>query len=344
VTGLVPVLRRVAGELAPHRDALLESWILAVVKDGAASEAEARALCTPMLAGLLDRLAVGEVEALLADDARRAATRAREGASFATAGAAIRLLDRCCLPILAAGAPGPEGVAEALIALAELGARRLERLLQAQEEESARRLVEAQEQAARATEKAREVARVNEALRRSEARSQHRAEQIALLASVAHRIAPVLDPDLLMQVAAETIQVRMNHTYVAVVVLGEDGKLVGRWAGRPGVGRQSRGKAQGPPGGVIGRALRLLAPQVVGDVSRDPDYLADVPGTRSEMVVPLLDGGAAVGAIDFQSERPAAFDLDNVAAGEALGEFLVVALRNARLLEEARRGRPGEKG
>ena len=85
------------------------------------------------------------------------------------------------------------------------------------------------------------------------------------------------------------------------------------------------------------RALRLRAPQVVGDVARDPDYHADVPGTASEMVIPLLDGHAVVGAIDFQSQQPAGFDLDDVAAGEALAEFLVVAMRNARLLQEARR-------
>ena len=48
------------------------------------------------------------------------------------------------------------------------------------------------------------------------------------------------------------------------------------------------------------------------------------------------EGGEVVGAIDFQSERASAFDLDDVAVAETLAEFLVVALRNARLLTEAR--------
>jgi GAF domain-containing protein len=265
---------------------------------------------------------------------------AREGASFNALALAIRAFDRCCLPFLLKTCPDREALAECLLALDELAGRRLAILLQAQEEESARRLLEAQEQAARAADKAREIKGSNEALRRSQAESQHRAEQIALLGSVSHRIAPILEPDRLMQVAAETIQARMNHTYVAVVVLDDEGVLVGRWAGRPGIGRRSGGRAQGPPGGIIGRALRQRAPQVVGDVSRDPDYLADVPGTRSEMVVPLLDGGLVVGAIDFQSERAGAFDLDEVAVGEAMSEFLVVALRNARLFQDARRGPP----
>ncbi len=239
--------------------------------------------------------------------------------------------------MLVSACPDRESLAETLVALDELGDRRLEALLTAQEDESARRLVGAQEQAARAAERARDVQRVNEALRRAEAESRHRAEQIGLLSSVAHRIAPIREPEELMQQAADQIRARMNHTYVAVVVLDDGGGLIGRWAGRPGLGRQSAGRAQGPPGGIIGRALRLRAPQVVGDVTRDADYHADVPGTRSEMVIPLLEGSEALGVLDFQSEQPFAFALDDVAAGETLAEFLVIALRNARLYQDARK-------
>ena len=249
-------------------------------------------------------------------------------------------ISRTAQLIAQARAAGPVLVVDAGSLLYSQAQAPIPALLEAQEEESARRLIDAQEQAARARENSREVALANEALRRSQSRSQRRADQIALLASVAHKIAPVLDPDRLMQVAAATIQAHMSHTYVAVVVLDDEGVLVGRWAGHPGVGRRSGGRAQGPPGGVIGRAIRQRAPQVVGDVSRDPDYHPDVPGTRAEMVVPLLEGGVAVGAIDFQSERAGAFDLDDVAAGEAMGEFLVVALRNARLYQEAREAPP----
>jgi putative methionine-R-sulfoxide reductase with GAF domain len=52
----------------------------------------------------------------------------------------------------------------------------------------------------------------------------------------------------------------------------------------------------------------------VADVSADLDYHADVAGTRSKMVVPLLEGGEVFAALDFQSEEAVAFDLDDVAA------------------------------
>ncbi|HEU0091219.1 MAG TPA: GAF domain-containing protein [Vicinamibacteria bacterium] len=338
MTPLAASLQKAAPRLESQRAAILEAWLRALADTAAPGVGDLRESCERELDFLLARLRVGEAEELLDEEAREGARRARAGSSLQWRAQALSRLDRCCLGALANGGDPADHDREAVLALAELGARRLEALLRASEEENHRRLLETQDQAAQAAEKARELERANEALRKSERQSQHRAEQIALLSSVAHRIASVLDAERLMQEAAEVIQARLNHTYVAVVVLDDEGVLVGRWAGRAGIGRRSAGRAQGPAGGVIGRALRKRAPQVVPDVSQDPDYHPDVPGTHSEMVIPLLDGGEAVGAIDFQTERTGAFDLDAVAVGETLAEFLVVALRNARLFSESRRG------
>jgi GAF domain-containing protein len=337
MTDLADALRKTAGHLAPHREALLDRWARALLAASEAPEAEVLAFCARGLDSLLARLERGEVEELLRDEAEAAAHAARSGASFLPLALAIRTLDRSCLPFLLAACPEREALAEALLALDELGDRRLEVLLREQEQESHRWLIESQEQEAQARERSRELAQANEALRRAEARSRHRAEQIALFANVAHRLAPILEPEPLLQAAADAIRAQMDHNYVAVVVLDDEGVLVGRWAGRSGVGRVSSGRAQGPAQGVIGRALRKRSPQLVADVSSDPDYFADVPGTRSELVVPLLEQGDALGAIDFQSDAPTAFDLDDVATAEAIAQFLIVALRNARLYAEARR-------
>jgi putative methionine-R-sulfoxide reductase with GAF domain len=330
-------LQRAAEWVRPEREAVLADWVRAVADVRGIAEADARAGCAVSLDQLLEKLAAGDVDGLLAAESSRAQHAARRGASLLGEALEIRVLDRCLASVLQRACPDKETLAEALVSLDELGDRRLEMLLAAQEDESARRLVEAQEHGARAAERAREVQRANEALRRAEAESNHRASQIGLVSSVAHRIAAIREPEELMQQAADVIRARMNYGYVAVVVVDHEGVLVGRWAGRPGVGHKSAGRAQGPPGGVIGRALRQRAPQVVGDVAKDADYHPDVEGTRSEMAIPLLEGSEAIGALDFQSEEPFAFALDDVAAGETLAEFLVIALRNARLYQEARR-------
>ena len=338
---LGPVVARAAEWLAPEREAILADWTRSVVEVRGISESEARARCGPALDRLLARMKEGDVEGLLVEDAGRAAHDVQRGHSLVASAHEIRVLDRCLAAVLIRACAERESLADTLVALDELGDQRLEMLLMAQEDESTRRLVEAEEQASRAAERAREVQRANEALRRAERESRHRAEQIALLSSVAHRVAPIREPEELMQQAADQIRARMNHTYVAVVVLDDDGVLVGRWAGRPGLARESAGRAQRPLGGVIGRALRMRAPQVVGDVKADPDYHPDVSGTRSEMVIPLLEGPVAIGALDFQSEQPFAFALDDVAAGETLAEFIVIALRNARLYQDAKKANGG---
>jgi putative methionine-R-sulfoxide reductase with GAF domain len=323
-------LRKLAGLLRPHRDALLEEWLQAL-QELLPPSAEMRPFCARTLDAWLGRLERGEVEELLREESVAAAEAARAGAGLHPVALAARALERCAAPFLVASAPDREALGEVLVGLENLGLRRAAALLRAQEEEWARRLIELQERCAGAEERARDLGRANADLQKAEARSQRRADQITLLNSVARRVAQVRDPERLMQDAADVIRATLNHTYVAVVVLDEGGVLVGRWAGRPGVGRSSAGRAQGPPRGVIGRAMRKRAPQLVGDVAADPDYHPDMAGAASEMVVPLFDDGGVVGVIDFQSERKDAFDLDDVAAGEALADFLVVALRNARL-------------
>lgn len=339
MTPLTAALRKTADHLLPHREALVDGWMRELSLSADEVAADLRAYCREGIDSLLARLSRGELEQLLHEEEAAAGAALRAGADFRRRALALRALERSCVPVLLASCGGREDLAECLLALDELEGRRLSLLLQAQEHELSRRLASVQDEAARAAERAQELERTVEALRRSEARSQHRAEQIALLGAVAHRLAPVLDPERLLQEAAEVIQGRLDYNYVALVVLDDEGVLVGRWAGRPGVGRRSAGRTQGPAGGVIGRALRKKAPQVAPDVARDPDYHADVPGTRSEMVIPLLDGGEPVGAVDFQSTEESAFDLDDVAVGETLAEFLVVALRNARLVAELRRTR-----
>ena len=330
MSDVAKTLRMIAERLGPRREALVEAWVTALGSTTAVAAAEAEELCTREVGTLLTRLSQEGLAEFLAEDEGEAARVLRGGKGLHVRMAAARSLAGCCLPLLDA-ASDAAWASEAFLALHELGMRRLEGMLRAQDEEWSRRLAEAQDHAAQADERAQEAARANAALRRSENRSLHRAEQIALLSSVSHRIAGILDREKLMQEAAATIQARMNHTYVAVVLKDDAGTLVGRWAGRPGVARENAGKTKGPPKGIIGRALRKRAPQVVPDVARDSDYHADVAGTRSEMVIPLIETGEAVGALDFQSERPAAFDLDDVVAAEVLAEFLIVALRNARL-------------
>jgi putative methionine-R-sulfoxide reductase with GAF domain len=334
VKDLEPRQRKAAEALRTHAEAVAEAWAR-VAAESSGEEAAGPAAFRDELEAVIEGLAEGTWEGLLAADARRALALVQEGTSLAALAARIAGLTRACAEALPAGPAQADGA----VAVGDVVRRRLETLVRAQEEETSRRLVEAQDEVAAEREKGRELAQGFEALRRAEGQHRRRADQIALLGSVAHRLAAIREPDRLLQEAAEVIRASMNYAYAAVVVLDHEGMLVGRWAGREGIQRRSAGRTQGPAGGVIGRALRRKAPQLVRDVGADPDYHPDVPGTRSELAVPLLEEGEAVGAVDVQSDEKDAFGLDDVAVMETLARFLVVTLHNARLFDELRRSR-----
>ena len=207
---------------------------------------------------LLARLARGEAEELLAEEALEAAAVLRAGSACWSRARAVARLDRCCLAVLDSGSDRAIRRLESVLAAARAAARAAWRcLLRAQRGGEAPALLEPRSRrpagrgrGARAGARERGAAPVR-------AQSQHRAEQIALLSAVVHRIAAILDPERLMQEAAEVIQARMNHTYVAVVVLDDEGVLVGPLGGTGGRGPPQRG----PRPGSGGRRDRARAAQ-----------------------------------------------------------------------------------
>jgi L-methionine (R)-S-oxide reductase len=77
--------------------------------------------------------------------------------------------------------------------------------------------------------------------------------------------------------------------------------VLGPFQGRPACIRIPFGK------GVCGAAAASLAPQRVDDVNAFPGHIACDAASRSELVVPILAGGALVGVLDLDSPTPARF-------------------------------------
>jgi EAL domain-containing protein (putative c-di-GMP-specific phosphodiesterase class I) len=78
----------------------------------------------------------------------------------------------------------------------------------------------------------------------------------------------------------------------------------------------------GMPGsvGITGRTWATGQPMVVDDVSSHPDYREAIPGVVSEICVPILVNGEAVGALDVESLFP--FSADTVELTESVARLL----------------------
>jgi len=78
--------------------------------------------------------------------------------------------------------------------------------------------------------------------------------------------------------------------------------------------------------GVCGAAARERATQVVADVHAFPGHIACDAASRSEIVVPLLQGDTLLGVWDVDSPQPARFDDADRAGMEALCAVFVASL------------------
>jgi diguanylate cyclase (GGDEF)-like protein len=107
--------------------------------------------------------------------------------------------------------------------------------------------------------------------------------------------------------------------------------------------RASRGygeaaRAEIPLGrGVTGRAAASGQVIVVDDVSTETDYIAGVPGARSEVAVPLLADGRVIGVLNAESARPAVYRPEHLRSLAVIAQQAAVVLRAAQLHEETRR-------
>ncbi len=102
---------------------------------------------------------------------------------------------------------------------------------------------------------------------------------------------------------AEAIRRRGDYRWVGIYDVTDNEIAVVGWDGPAPPAHPRFPRSQG----LCGAAVAAGEAVVVGDVDADPRYLTTHTTTRSEIVVPVFAGGVAVGLIDVESERPAAF-------------------------------------
>jgi len=79
--------------------------------------------------------------------------------------------------------------------------------------------------------------------------------------------------------------------------------------------------------GICGAAATAKDTIIVDDVNADPRFLACSITTRSEIVVPLMDGETCIGEIDIDSNNPAQFTGEDREMLEAVAAVVVRRLK-----------------
>jgi phosphoserine phosphatase RsbU/P len=156
------------------------------------------------------------------------------------------------------------------------------------------------------------------------------------LFELGREVTSVLDLDELLEKIPELIARLTEFSAFAVYLLDEKrGDLrIAYSVGYPEETRRSLRMKLGQ--GIVGTAAERGEAMRVGDVTGDPRYVDAVPGTRSELVVPLRRKKRVIGALNLLSSKPGQFTDRDEAILRQFGAHVAVALENARLFDRER--------
>ena len=148
-------------------------------------------------------------------------------------------------------------------------------------------------------------------------------ERQQLVDNIRIAIASVNDKTAVLRTAAELIdQFSDGYNWTGFYMLHGNHLEVG-----PYVGPKTEHTKIELNRGICGAAAWAGKTIRVDDVLSDPRFLACSVSTRSEIVVPLTDGGSCLGEIDIDSDLPSFFTTQDQEMLERVAEVVVARLK-----------------
>ena len=170
-----------------------------------------------------------------------------------------------------------------------------------------------------------------------------RLEQIRIASDIARTVNTILDPDQLIKEVVNIVRDRFKLYYVGIFLIDERGEYAVLKAGTGVAGQKMLAEGHRLAIGgasMIGWSISNRKPRIAMDVGEDAVRFANphLPLTRTELALPLISRGEVLGAMTVQSERPRAFDEDDLTILQNIVDNIATALHNARLYQASRRG------
>lgn len=159
-----------------------------------------------------------------------------------------------------------------------------------------------------------------------------RVDELAALEVISQRMTRRLELQTVIEQVVKAAAVATGAE-VSELLLLDDGQKMLIPAARVGHAREREIKQWPAEDGVVGRALRTGKPAIVGDVTRDTDYVSTLPSIRAELAVPIVLEYRQLGVINLESTRLNAFDADQARFISNLAEHAAIAIQNAQLFE-----------
>jgi PAS domain S-box-containing protein len=176
-----------------------------------------------------------------------------------------------------------------------------------------------------------------------EQRVQERTSALSSVAEVATVASTVLETNTLLQQVVDLAKERFNFYHAHIYLLNNAGDTLVLSSGAGEVGRQMVAEGRSIPldreQSLVAHAAREKKGVTVNDVTTAPDFLPHplLPGTRSELAVPMMVGETVIGVFDVQSEVVGRFTDADIAIQTTLASQVASAVQNARSYSEVQR-------
>ncbi|MCP4425879.1 MAG: DUF3365 domain-containing protein [Chloroflexi bacterium] len=159
--------------------------------------------------------------------------------------------------------------------------------------------------------------------------------------NVSQQLSTILDSSQLIAAVVEEIQTAFNYYHVHIYLFDEDRQalhMVGG-TGKAGQIMLSRGHKIASGEGLVGSAAASNQTVIVSDVSEDPTWLPNplLPDTKSEVAIPIITSGRALGVLDVQQNIVGGLTEEDTYLLQSVTSQVAIALRNARLFEQAQK-------
>lgn len=170
--------------------------------------------------------------------------------------------------------------------------------------------------------------------------TQRRTILLSTGAEISRAAHSILDMDELLPQVVSLIRERFGLYYVGVFLVDDTGEWAVLRAGTGEAGQQMlaaghrlRVGGQSMIGACVASPQARIALDVGAEAVRFENPL--LPGTRSEMAMPLVSRDEAIGAMTIQSEQPRAFSEDDILLLQTMADQVATAIVNARLFSRA---------
>jgi GAF domain-containing protein/HAMP domain-containing protein len=168
---------------------------------------------------------------------------------------------------------------------------------------------------------------------------ERRSAELRAAAEIAREVTRMRELDLLLNTSINLIRQQFGFYHVGIFLLDERGEYAVLRAATGEAGRlmiQRDHRLRVGQVGIVGTAAGTGQPRVALNVDEDMAHFKNplLPETRSETALPMRVGERVIGALDVQSQQPAAFDQDEITILQTIADQLAIAIENAHLIQE----------